>query len=413
MIDPAPVTVHQAAQVLASIPVTPAMTRYSMTIALLAIVSELAGLVWLWLVLETGVSRRIGRWSQEAGRKLFVSAALFWIAYHVLTWLVFLPLSIYEGYHLPHQYDLSSESLGVWFHDRIVSLLVDTSVGAVLAGSMLWILRRSPKAWPFWLAALLVPVIAFGIFATPLVIDPLYNKFTVLGASDPLRPGIEHLATRAGIGRAQIFVVDKSRQTNETNAYVTGLGSSARIVIWDTLIARTTPAELNAIVAHEIGHYVEHHVVIGFWLTSASLFLILPLVRWSCLALLRRFGRRWGAQTLHDPASIPVILLVVSLIGIVTTPISQGASRFIEHRADAFGLALNGDRIGMANAFVALSRDNLSTPYPPAWIQVLESHPPLGERIRFALYGKPSELWPVPPELPRDTSSPRLGIIVK
>jgi Zn-dependent protease with chaperone function len=376
------------------------MTRYSNTTALLAIGTDLAGIFWLWLVLQSGLSGRMSAWSQRLGRKLFISGALFWIAYHAASWLVFLPLSIYSDYRLPHQYGLSTQSLGAWFRDDIVSWLIDASIGAVAAGSLLWLIRRSPGAWPYWSAGLLVPVIAFGIFATPLVVDPLYNKFTPLAMNDPLRPGIERLASRAGIPNAQIFVVDKSRQTNETNAYVTGLGASARIVIWDTLIRKTTPAELDAVLAHEMGHYVEHHVVVGFWLTSASLFLILPLVRWISLALLRGVGRRWGAPSLHDPAALPVILLVVSLIAIATDPITQGVSRYIEHRADAFGLALNGDRAGMAEAFIELSRDNLATPYPPAWIRVLDSHPPLGERVRFALYGKPSQLWPVPPQIP-------------
>lgn len=404
MIDPPPVNPQAAAHILSAIRATPAMARYSTTLAVAALVYDAADLAWLAALLQ---SRLAGRLSERIGRRIsrpFTAGAVFWVAYRVVSWLLFLPFFLWFSYQIPHRYGLSTQSLNGWFRDDIAGWLVTTAAGAALAGLVLVVIKRAPRRWPYLLAVIMAPLIAAAIFLAPLAIDPLFNAFKPLPKSSPLRPGIERLAIKAGIPHAQIFVVDKSRQTRQTNAYVTGLGSSERIVIWDTIIRKTSPRELDAVLAHEMGHYVERHVEIGFVVSSISLFVLFPLVRRFSEGLLKRFGGRWGIATLHEPAALLVIVLVVDVTLLVSSPISEGASRYIEHRADAFGLALSGDRIGMAEAFVALSRDNLADPNPPLWIQLLESHPSLSERVRYALYGRPSRLWPIPPQLPASPS---------
>ncbi|MDR3710249.1 MAG: M48 family metallopeptidase [Capsulimonadaceae bacterium] len=401
--DPPLAAPAEAARILASIHSTPSMTRYTLTMAAVSMVAEMLGLALAWALLASGLSRRIGRWATTCGRKTFVAGALFWIVYRGIRWLVFFPLALYANYRMPHLYGLSNQPLLAWFGDRLKGLLTDAAIGAVVAGAFLWSVRRWPVRWPLVFAAIATVLSAFLVFVTPIAIDPMFNKFTPLPLTSPLRPGIESLARRAGIPDATIFVVDKSRQTNETNAYVTGLGSTKRIVIWDTLIRKAPQDQLDAIVAHEIGHYVERHVLIGFVVMSAAFFLVLPLIRFLSLALLARWGERWGASVLHDPTAIPAVLLVVSVLGIAAAPINAAASRMIEHRADSFGLALCRDRTAMARAFIGLSRDNLSLPDPPAWIALLEDHPTLRSRAEYALYGKPSQLWPIPPMLPERT----------
>jgi Zn-dependent protease with chaperone function len=135
-------------------------------------------------------------------------------------------------------------------------------------------------------------------------------------------------------------------------------------------------------------------VVIGFVLTVIALFFVFPLVGYVARVMLRWWGRKWGVRTLDQTASLAVLVLALNLTACVAMPLIAASSRYIEHRADAFGLSLTGDRVTFASAFVALSGDDLSNPYPPRWQAWLMDHPPLGDRIDFALTGQPRSVWP-------------------
>ena len=213
----------------------------------------------------------------------------------------------------------------------------------------------------------------------------MFNKFTPLPPG-PLKTRIEALAAKAGIPNAPVYVVDKSKQTHSTNAYVTGIGSSARIVLWDTTIQRMPEDQIVAVVAHEMGHYVLKHLYWGFALSVGGLLVGLPLAQKFVEAMLARYGPLWGVTSLSDYAATPALLLTVSLAGFFLAPLTNGVSRVIEHQADAYGLEVNGNGPAMARAFVSLSEQNLSDPDPPAFIKFwLFTHPPLRERIEFAL----------------------------
>ena len=365
--------------------VTPEMKRYSEIGYLLYFVGTAYGLLTLWAVLASGLSAKLRQWVQPLRFSLL---RLF--GYYTLLTLVLIlfhaPLTIYRGYVLPHQYGLSSQSIGGWLGDIGKSVGVDIVTTVPILWLLFWLIGRSPRRWALWFWAVLIPIIAFGIFASPLVVDPLFNKFTPL-PSGPLRTQIESLAVKAGIPNAPIYVVDKSKQTHETNAYVTGIGSSARIVLWDTILPPRMPADqLRAIVGHEMGHYVLKHLYWGFLLTVIGLLFVLPAAQKFAEWLLRRFGPRWRINGLTDYAAVPALLLTVSLFSFLSAPITNGASREVEHQADAYGLQITGDGPAMARGFVTISEQNLSDPNPPPFIKFwLFTHPPLQERIDFAL----------------------------
>jgi len=365
--------------------VTPQMKRYSEIGYTLYFVGTAYGLLALWLVLASDLSARLRQLVQPLRFSL-----LRLLAYYTLLTLTLLlihaPLTYYSGYWLPHAYHLSSESFGGWF----VDLLKGVGVNLVTTVPVLWLLfrliSRFPRRWALGFWAALIPLIAFGIFAAPLIVDPLFNKFTPLPPG-PLRTQIEALAAKAGIPDAPIYVVDKSKQTHETNAYVTGIGSSARIVLWDTILPPRMPQDqLLAIVGHEMGHYVLKHLYWGFLLTVLGLLFALPLAQKFAEGLLRRFGPRWHIDGLTDYAATPALLLTVSLFSFLLAPVTNGVSREVEHEADAYGLQVTGNGPAMARAFVTISEQNLSDPNPPPFIKFwLFTHPPLQERIDFAL----------------------------
>lgn len=368
--------------------VTPQMKRYSRTRYALYFVGTAYELLVLWGVLASGLSARLRTLVQPL-RFSFLQLA----GYYALLTLVLIaahaPLTFYSGYCLEHAYGLSSQSFPAWVGDLAKGVALDIATTVPILWGLFWLIRKSPRRWALWFWGALIPLIAFGIFVSPIVVDPLFNKFTPL-APGPLKTQIEALAAKAGIPNAPIYMVDKSRQTHATNAYVTGIGSSARIVLWDTTIQRMPPDQILAVVGHEMGHYVLKHLYWGFAMTVGGLLLLLPLAQKFAEALLTRFGPRWGVTSLTDTAATPALLLTMALFSFFLAPVTNGVSREIEHQADAYGLQVTGNRPAMARAFVSLSEQNLSDPNPPPFIKFwLFTHPPLQERIEFALGKKP------------------------
>ncbi len=364
--------------------VTPQMQRYSRTRYALYFIGTAYELVALWAVLASGLSARLRRLTVPLRYTLFQLAGYYALLTLALL-AIHLPLTIYSGYSLEHEYGLSSQSFLDWAGDLAKGVGVDVLTTVPVLWVLYWLIKHSPRRWVLWFWGALIPIIAFGIFLAPLVVDPLFNKFTPLPPS-PLRTKIEALAAKAGIPDAPIYVVDKSKQTHKTNAYVTGIGSSARIVLWDTTLARMPQDQILAVVGHEMGHYVLKHLYWGFLMTVGGLLLVLPLAQKFTEGLLKRYGPHWGVHGMTDHAATPALLLTVALFSFLLAPVTNGVSREIEHEADAYGLQVTGNGPAMARALVSLSEQNLSDPNPPAFIKFwLFSHPPLQERIDFAL----------------------------
>ncbi len=363
--------------------ITSQMIRYSRTRYTLYFVGTAYGLLALWGILASGLSARLRQIVQTL-RFSFFRLTGYYVLLTVVLLLVHFPLTFYSGYFLEHAYGLSSQSFPTWASDIAKGESVDVLTTVPVLWVLFWLIKQSPRRWVFWFWGALIPIIAFGIFLAPLLVDPLFNKFTPLPPS-PLRTKIESLAATAGIPNAPIYVVDKSRQTHETNAYVTGIGSSARIVLWDTTLQKMPHDQILAVVGHEMGHYVLKHLYWGFLMTVAGLLLLLPLARQFAEMLLARCGPRCGIHGLTDYAATPILLLAMALFSFLLAPVTNGISREIEHQADVYGLQITGNRPAMARAFVSLSEQNLSDPNPPGFIKFwLFSHPPLQERIAFA-----------------------------
>ena len=375
--------------------VTSRVIRFDRTESALSIVADAYTLLLIWGLLALRISARlrnlVERWLPGERWLYAQSAATYLIITGALA-LAGLPLSIVRGWVIPHAYGLTSETAWLWLGDHGKAIGVNGLVGALIASLLALLARKFPRRWPILLAALFVPIITFGIFLEPLLVEPLFNKFTPLPASSPLYASLHDLTRRAGVGEAAIFVVDKSKQTNATNAYVTGFGPSLRIVLWDTLIQRMSRREVIAITGHELGHYTEGHLIFGFATSSLALFIAFPLIALLASAWQSRYGPRWGLRpnALYDPAALPLLLLCLQLAFLVAQPAINLTSRWIEHRADSYSLGIVGDRVGLARAFVDFTKQDLDDPYPPAWEKIwFDDHPPGGERVEYALNGQP------------------------
>ncbi len=388
----APAAVTDTAGPVAVPPATETALRYHRSGNVLWVLGTIWGVLVPAALLFGGWSARIrSRASRVAGGRWFPTLAVYVLVLSVVLWLVDLPLAYYTGFVREHQYALSNQSFGKWLRDSVLAL----ALGIVGTALVLWIpyllIRRSPRRWWLWTGMAAVPLVVFSLWFQPVFIDPLFNDFGAM-RDKPLEARILALAERAGIEGSRVFEVKKSEDTNAVNAYVTGFGGSKRIVLWDTLLGRLDDREVLFVMGHEMGHYVLRHVLYSIVLVSGLLLLSLYAVHRSAGWLIGRYGRRFGFDSLADVASYPLLVLVVSLVGLVVTPPVLAFQRHLEHEGDRFGLELTRDNRAAATAFVKLQTQNLGVPYPsPLYTFFRESHPSLGRRIEFANEYRPWE----------------------
>jgi Zn-dependent protease with chaperone function len=372
---------------------TPENRAYQRQRVMLATVSPLVGIAVGLLLLFTGAAQRLRDLSHRLARGQWARVLVFFTLYSLLMAIVLLPLDWYSGWALEHRFALSNQSLGDWALDEGKALafqIVAVGVLPLLALSMR-IIERHPRRWWLWLSLGALPVATASVLLQPLVFDPLFNKFTPLHDAS-LRSDILALAARAGVPARNVYEVDMSTKTKKVNAYMTGFGSSQRIVLWDTTLQQMSRDEILFVMGHEMGHYVLHHIWKGLAWVAVGSFAVLWLTAWFARVLLARFGGRWNVHSAGDLAAIPLLFAVLMAVNYVGEPIANAISRGVEHEADVFALELTHDNDAGARSFLKLAEGNRSDPEPAGWVKwVLFTHPPLGERIRFALDYKPWE----------------------
>ena len=361
--------------------------------ATLGFISPIYGIAIGLLLLFSGLSARIRDFAYARARGRFTRVLTYFILFMLVVFVLDFPLSWYQGFRLEHQYGLSNQGFGAWFGDEAKDLLVNiVFFGLIpLLGLAYLAIEKSPRRWWLWLGLGTIPVIVIGALIQPLVIDPLYNKFTPLRDQE-LKARILALAAKADIPGRKIYEVDKSKQTKKFNAYVSGFGPSQRIVLWDTTLEGMKQDEILFVMGHEMGHYKLAHIWKGiafFSLLSFVLFFFCYLMTRGAVA---RFGGRWGFRELHDVASLPLLVMALDIASMIADPATNSYSRRIEHEADVFGVEVTELNDAAARAFIKLGSQNKSNPEPPALIRYLQyTHPPLIERIRFALGYRPWE----------------------
>ena len=370
---------------------SPLAVRYYRSGTVLWIVGILWSLAVPLVFLFTGFSARMRDWARSLGRNWFFTVAIYALLFTALSFLIDLPLAYYHEYVRQHAYGLSNQTFEKWMSDALKGL----GVGAVIVALTLWLpyllLRKSPRRWWLYTGIVSVPFIAFMTIVSPVWIDPLFNDFGPM-KDKALEQRILALAERAGIEESRVYEVEKSVDTKTINAYVTGLGKTKRIVLWDTILAKLDRREILVVMGHEMGHYVLGHVRQIVVVASALILLGLWVVHRSADALIRRYRHRFGFSELGDVASLPLILLLFSLTSLAVAPLLLAISRHNEHEADRFGLELTRDNHAAATAFVKLQQENLTMPRPGTLYKLWRaSHPTLGERIDFSNEYRPWE----------------------
>jgi STE24 endopeptidase len=365
----------------------------------LALIGFVYGLVVLWLILRWKLAAKYRDWAERSSSRRFIQSLVF-SPLLLLTLAVFtLPLDIY-GEVVEKRYGISVEGWGSWSWDWIKAELIALVIGTILIWLLYTVIRRSQRrAWfYFWLMA--VPIGLFLFFLGPWVIDPMFHKFEPLQEKDPaLTASLEQMVQRAGenIPPERMFWMGAGEKTTGLDAYVTGIGASKRMVVFDTTIAKMTNRQIVFVAGHETGHYVLRHIPKGLAFFTTLLLLFFYLVHRLIGWVLTRWGAPWGVRGLDDWASLPALLFLLSLLFFVTNPVASAFSRYLEHQADQFGLevthGLTPDSAQVAaQAFQVLGEVDLADPDPnPVDVFLYYDHPPITDRVSFCLTYNPWE----------------------
>ena len=351
----------------------------------------------LVVILALGWPARLHEWIDYLTPHRWLQGLIFLPIAILFLVLLPLPLEIY-GHHIGLAYGLSIQSWNSWATDQLKNLLLSLAVFTPLLLLLFWIVRRQPRRWWLWFWLCIMPVIVFGVFISPMWIDPMFNHFSPLERSDPqLTAQLERLADHAGLNipPSRMFLMQASTKVTGLNAYVTGIGASKRIVVWDNTARKLPPDEILFIVGHEMGHYVLRHIYKGLAFTALMLFFGLWLAAITTRWLIRRCGARWQIRAVDDWAALAVLVLVATCISFLLSPIDNSFSRWEEHQADVYGQEAIHSLVSKpqqtaVKAFNALGLAYLEIPNPNPIVEFwLDSHPSTSHRANFAEHYDP------------------------
>lgn len=349
------------------------------------VITPLEWLIYLFILL-LGLSRLFEKKATSKAKSTFFQTIIyvFWLS--LLLYVVMWPMDYYQ-YQLSKEYGISTQTVSSWIKDGLTDFGVNYMMSVIMMSVVYWLIRKSVKRWWLYTWLLSIPFSIFLMFVQPVIIDPLYNDFYPLQNKE-LEAKILALAEQANIPSDHVYEVNMAEKTNALNAYVTGVGSNSRIVLWDTTLNRLTDKEILFIMAHEMGHYVEKHIYFGIagyiLLTFVGLWLTSKIMDW----IIMRYGQALKIKKIGDVSSIPLFLLVTSVLLFASSPLSNYVSRYQESRADQYAIELTEDHAAAVSSFQKLTKAGLSEVNPPLLVKWFRyTHPPMLERI-YTVYEK-------------------------
>ena len=307
-----------------------------------------------WILLRTRFSARLRdlaeRRTNRPFRQTLIYAAIFLLVLSMLT----LPWTLYTGFYREHQYGMSNQTLGAFLGDWSKSLVLGTALGSLVIAVLYMIIRRVRERWVYWATGVTAVFLLFTILIYPVFVAPLFNKYESLPAGE-LRDSILTLAQENDVPADDVYWYDASKQTKRIGANVSGIAGTTRIALNDNLLNGTSPPEIRAVMAHEMGHYVLNH---SLWL-PLGLSLLFGIGYWAVNRLFghihRRNAERWGVRDLADPAGMPLVMAIFSVVMLLLAPLNKSIIRIAENQADAFGLEAAREPHGFASVAMRLA----------------------------------------------------------
>jgi STE24 endopeptidase len=348
----------------------------------LLLVDLLLGTIYILVWLVSGWSTALRNFLMTFTGNQWLLVPIFALLLGGIYFIINLPLSYYSEYVLPHRFDTSTQTLKSWVIDLLKGLLLSGVIGGILIEIIYWVLRAAPQTWWLWTALILL---IFNVLLTnlsPILIMPLFNKFVPLGEEyADLAERLKRLADQANARVKGVYKFDMSSRTKAANAALTGMGSTRRIILGDTLLNEFSSDEIETVLAHELGHHVHKDIplLIGFGtlITTLGLYLASAGLNWGT--------HLFGLSGPSDVAGMPLFALVLGAFGFITMPLQNGISRWRERKADEYALYATGKGAAFASALTRLANQNLAEADPDPLVEFfLYSHPALSKRIRMA-----------------------------
>ncbi|MGZ4159388.1 MAG: M48 family metallopeptidase [Neobacillus sp.] len=337
---------------------------------------------WLFyfVILLFGLSKVFKQWAENSSKYKLLQTGIYIIWLSFFAFLATFPLS-YISYSLSKTYHISTQSFPSWMKDELIDFWINYGTMLIIVPIMYWLMKKSTKRWWLYAWLLSIPFTLFMMFLQPVVIDPLYNDFYPLKNKE-LETKILAMASKAHIPAQHVFEVNMAEKTNAMNAYVTGIGSNARIVLWDTTLNKLSDNQILFIMAHEMGHYVEKHIyfgIAGYLLLSLfGLYIAYRLMNW----VTRRFGKELKITDVRDIQSLPLFLLIISMLMFASSPLTNLISRYEETRADRYAINMTKNPEAAITSFQKLTRSGLSQVNPPLLVKIFRyDHPSMLDRI--------------------------------
>jgi len=342
------------------------------------------------LLLNLRWSARMRDLAVRITRFQWLQPLLYGLQYIVVAAVLGFPLEYYENYVREHKYGMATQTLGPWMGDEFKSLLVSLVMGSIVMVVLFAIVRKLPKTWWIWGAVATMVLLTIMVAIGPVFIQPIFN--TPKKLNDPtITAPILRMAHANGIPTNDVWEIDASRQTTRMSANVSGFGNTMRITLNDNLLKRGSPEEIQAVMGHEMGHYVMNHIP-----KSLMFFLILTVLSfaylfWGIKWALSRWGERWQISSASDPAVLPLVMLLGGILFFVLTPINNTFTRVQEKEADMFGLNAARQPDGFAQAAIHLGEYRKMR---PGTIEefVFFDHPSGYNRIHYAMVWKSQNL---------------------
>ncbi len=350
----------------------------------------LYGSVVALLLLNTRCSANMRDLAERVTRFEPLQTFLYWIEYFLAISILIFPLTVYEDYFREHKYGLATQTFAPWFGDQLKNLCVNLILGGLLVTILFGIVRRLPRTWWIWGAAATYAFMILVVLIAPVYIIPIFNKVTPLNDPKIVDP-ILSMARANGIPVKNVYQIDASRQSTRMSANVSGFAGTMRITLNDNLLRRGSPEEIQAVMGHEMGHYVLNHIYKGLTFGLIVIVVGFAWVHWALDWSLLRWGQKWQIRGIGDTAVLPLVLLLGGVFGFVITPIMNTYIRTQEYEADMYGLNTSRQPDGFAQAAIHLGEYRKMSPGPvEEWI--FFDHPSGHNRIHAAMRWKAENL---------------------
>lgn len=336
--------------------------------------------IFYFVVIGFGISRYFEVESSKKVRGLRVASYVFKLS--SLAFVTFLPIK-FLTYRLSCFFGISNQSMFSWVKDKSLDFLVGLIFTTITSLIIIKLFRKYGPRWWFYAWMISVPITIFTVFLQPVVIDPLYNDFTPI-QNEELEAKILDLAHEANIPVEHVYEVNMSEKSNAMNAYVTGIGKTSRIVIWDTTLEKLSEDEIIFVMAHEIGHYVQRDVAKGAAMSLVISFVGLGFIGSASSVFFNQYVKKNASGSLRELQVLPFVFLLSSMLTFISNPAENAFSRLQERKADEFAVMMTEDPDSGISAFQKLSQSGLSTIEQPKIVKIFKnSHPTIYERILY------------------------------